>query len=104
MAPILLFSGVVFASDVAVEGLNIKKHDSNTWGIFGKIRNLESHAISGSVKIKFLNANGDITVTHRAKVNDGDPINPGQAGPFKYWDKPSEFTGVSDYQVIFVDK
>ena len=98
------FISIAFASEVSVEGLTLKKEHSNAWAIAGKVRNLESSPIKGYVKIKFLDSKGDITKTVKAYVNDMDPIGPGQAGPFEYWTSPSDFSGVSNYQVIFVDR
>ena len=101
---LLGFTNIVFASEVSIEGLNLKKELSNAWAIAGKVRNMESSSIKGYVKIKFLDSEGDITKTVKAYVNDMDPIEPGQAGPFEYWTSPSDFSGVSNYQVIFVDR
>ena len=69
----------------------------------GKCGN-RNHPIKGYVKIKFLNARGDIVKTVNAYVNSLDPFNPGQAAPFEYWDDPSEFEGITDFQVIFKDR
>ena len=98
------FIGIASASEVSVEGLILKKEHSNAWAIAGKIRNLESHSIKGYVKIKFLNSKDDITKTAKTYVNDMDPIEPGQAAPFEYWTSPSNYSGVSNYQIIFVDR
>ena len=93
-----------YASDVSIENVRIHKLYSTTWGVKGLVRNLEKHPIKGYVKIKFLNARGDIAKTVNAYVNSLDPFNPGQAAPFEYCCKPSEFEGITDFQVIFKDR
>lgn len=89
---------------VAVEDLRIDKIASNAWGLVGKIRNLEKRPIKGYVKIKFLDSKGDILHSYKAFVNDNDPLQPGQAGPFKYYTKPEDFNGVKNFNVIFVER
>ncbi len=93
-----------YASDVSIENVRIHKLYPTTWGVRGLVRNLENHPIKGYVKIKFLNARGDIVKTVSAYVNSLDPFNPGQAAPFEYYDNPSEFEGVTNFQVIFKDR
>ena len=112
----VLFYGFVFvlisffmvplsaAKKVEVEGVRINKKSSTGWAVIGKIRNLENSPIKGYVKIKFLDSNGDIVKTYTAFVNGGDPLKPGQAGPFEYWTDPDDFDGVVDFQVIFVSR
>ena len=51
-----------------------------------------------------VDSNGDIVKTYSAFVNGGDPLKPGQAGPFEYWTNPDDFDGVVDFQVIFVSR
>ena len=84
-----------------VENVRIEKDHSNAWGVKGMIRNVSSANISGAVKIKFINSKGDIVHSTRAYVNDGDPIKPGQAGPFEYFVAPKVFEDVSKFDVEF---
>ena len=65
------------------------------------IRNNSSSDIKGAVKIKFLNSKGDAVHNARAKLNDGDPIKPGQAGSFEYFAKPENFDDVTDFNIEF---
>jgi len=93
-----------YAGEVRIENVQIDKAHSNAWAVKGMVRNLENHSIEGYVKIKFLNAQGDIVKSALTYVNAGDPLNPGQAGPFEYWTEPENFTGVVNFQVLFRDK
>jgi len=95
-----------YASEVSVEGVYVDKTSFPTtaWGIKGRIRNLENHPIKGYVKIKLLDAQGDIVASYAAPVNEGDPLDPGQAGPFEYWAPPNDLRGVERYQIIFKDR
>ena len=87
-----------------VENVRIEKDHSNAWGVKGMIRNVSSANISGAVKIKFINSNGDIVHSTRAYVNDGDPIKPGQAGPFEYFVAPKVFEDLSKFDVEFYEQ
>jgi len=108
-----LIIGIVLAnaSEVRVENVSIdnttyyNKYEGRalTWGVRGMGRNMENHPIKGYVKMKFLTSGGDIVKSVSAYVNDGDPINPGQAGSFEYWTNREDFDGVRDFQVIFRD-
>ena len=100
---VLFFSCSVFASSVRVESVNLYKYGS-AWAVKGQIRNLENHPIKGYAKIKFLNSRGDIVASHSARVNDLDPIKSGQSASFEYYDIPSEFEDVVNFQVIFEDR
>jgi len=87
-----------------VENIQIKKEHSNAWAVIGMIRNESSADIKGAVKIKFLNSKGDIVHNTRAKVNDGDPIKPGQAGNFKYFTDPDKFDDVTNFDIKFYER
>lgn len=87
-----------------VENVQIVKENTNAWAVRGMIRNISSSTVKGAVKIKFLNPNGDILHSHQAYVNDGDPLNPNQAGVFEYYAAPSEFDGVVDFAVEFYER
>lgn len=87
-----------------VENVQIKKEHSNAWAVTGMIRNNSSLEIKGAVKIKFLNSRGDVVHNTRAKVNDGDPIKPGQAGNFEYFTDPDKFDDVTDFDVKFYER
>ncbi|WP_421898024.1 hypothetical protein [Marinoscillum sp.] len=87
-----------------IEDIKIVKEHSNAWAVRGMVRNISSSSIKGAVKIKFLNSNGDILHSHQAYVNDGDPLNPNQAGAFEYFDDPEEFTNVVDFDVEFYER
>ena len=87
-----------------VENIQIKKKNSNALAVTGLIRNISSSEIKGAVKIKFLNSKGDIVHNNRAKVNDGDPIKPGQAGIFEYFTSTDKFDTVIDFEVEFYER
>lgn len=87
-----------------IEDVKIVKEHSNAWAVRGMVRNISSSSIKGAVKIKFLNSNGDILHSHKAYVNDGDPLNPNQAGAFEYFDDPKEFMNVVDFDVEFYER
>jgi len=91
-------------SKTKVENVQIKKEHSNAWAVTGMIRNESSTSIKGAVKIKFLNSKGDVVHNTQAKVNDGDPIKPGQAGNFEYFTDPEKFNDVTDFDVIFYER
>ena len=93
-----------YAANVKVENVHIKKDNPAAWAVVGMIRNMGNRPVKGLVKIKYLNSSGDILKSHVAPVNEMDSLNPGQAGPFEFWDSPSEFNGVVDFQVIFKEK
>lgn len=86
-----------------VENVQIKKEYPNAWAVTGMIRNESSVNIKGAVKIKFLNSKGDVVHNYRAKVNDGDPLKPGQAGNFKYFTDPDKFDDVTDFDIEFYE-
>jgi len=91
-------------SKTTVEDVRINKQHSNAWAVTGMIRNESSSIIKGAVKIKFVNSKGDIVHSNRTKVNDGDPINPGQAGSFEYFTKPTDFDDVTSFNVEFYER
>ena len=93
---------VTYASEVMVEDVKMK-NVPGACRVFGKIRNLENHAIKGYVKIKFLDANNDIIKTTKTYVNDLDPVEPGQAGPFDYYTEPENCDDVVGFNVLFKD-
>jgi hypothetical protein len=88
----------------SVENVHVDKAYSNAWGVRGLIRNNSSMPITGSVKIKFLNNRGDVIHSYRAFVNDGDPLQSGQAGNFKYFTSQSDFDSITDFEVIFIER
>ncbi len=92
------------SSKTKVENVKIKKDNEFAWAVVGMIRNESSSDIKGYVKIKFLNSNGDIVNTAKAKVNEGDSFSPGQAASFDYYTEPTNFKGVTDFDVKFVQK
>ena len=96
------FVCAAYASEVKVEDIQAEKVPG-ACRISGKIRNLENHAIKGYVKIKFLDANGDIVKTASAFVNDLDPFEPSQASPFEYYIEPENCDGVVGFNVFFKD-
>jgi hypothetical protein len=94
----------ITSTKTKVENVQIKKEHSNAWAVTGMIRNNSSSEIKGAVKIKFLNSNGDVVHNNRAKVNDGDPMKPGQAGNFEYFTDPDKFYDVTDFDVEFYER
>ena len=98
----IVFVSSACTSEVRVEDLRTERGE--ICSIYGKIRNLENHSIKGYVRIKFLNANGDITKTGSAWVNDLDPIKPGQAAPFEYHTELEDCHGVVRFQVLFEER
>lgn len=92
------------SSKIKVENVKINKDNKFAWAVVGMIRNESSSNIKGYVKIKFLNSNGDIVHTTKAKVNDGDSFGPNQAARFDYYTKPIDFDGVTSFDVHFVEK
>ena len=91
------------SSKTKVENVEIKKDNKFAWAVVGMIQNESSSEIKGYVKIKFLNSNGDILNTAKAKVNDGDSFGPGQAANFDYFTEPNNFDGVTDFAVDFIE-
>lgn len=89
-------------ANVSVEDLTVNKSIKNAWCVKGKIRNQESKALKGYVKIKFLDSKGDVLKSAMAPVNGNDSLNPGQAGVFEYFTSPNDFKNVTHYDVIFV--
>lgn len=102
---ISFFSPTCFASEVRIENVHADKTSSKeTWGVKGKVRNLENHPIKGYVKIKYIDAQGDILQSVNAWVNDGDLVEPGQAAAFEYWDSRKNLEDAVRFQVIFKDR
>lgn len=92
------------SSKTNVENVKIKKDNKFAWAVVGMIRNESPSSIKGHVKIKFLNSKGDIVNSALARVNDGDSFGPGQAASFDYFTEPNNFEGVTNFDVIFVEK
>ena len=92
------------SSKVKVENVKIKEDSKFAWAVVGMIRNESSSDLKGYVKIKFLNSNGDIVNTAKAKVNDGDFFSPGQAASFDYFTEPKNFEGVTNFDVDFIER
>jgi len=88
----------------SVENVRIVKEHSNAWAVKGVVRNDSNRSIKGAVKIKFLNSRGDIVYSTKAYVNDGDPLQPGQAGAFEYYKDPETFNGVNNFDVEFYER
>jgi biopolymer transport protein ExbD len=91
-------------SKVSVENVHINKENKYAWAVEGMVKNKTSSNIKGYVKIKFLNSSGDITYTTMTKVNDGDYFKSWQSANFDYYTEPSNFDGVIDFDIIFVER
>ena len=83
------------------ENVHMEKTHSNAWCVKGSIRNLAKSSVKGTVRIKFIDINGDVIASYSAYVNDLDPIMPNQAGPFEYFTRPSDFDNVDHFEVLF---
>jgi hypothetical protein len=93
-----------YAADVEIKNVSVDQtFDSSLWAIKGTVRNLESRPIKGYVKIKFLNANGQIFKSAATAVNDATPLDPNQIGNFLYPAFKSYFTRAVNFQVNFVE-
>jgi hypothetical protein len=93
-----------YAADVEIKNISVdQKFDTSLWAIKGTVRNLESRQIKGYVKIKFLNAQGQIFKAAAAAVNDTNPLDPDQIGKFLYPAFKSYFRGAVNFQVNFVE-
>ena len=93
-----------YAAEVEIGDLNVDQTSNPTfWAIEGWVRNLEPYPIKGYVKIKFLNTNGSIVKSVNAAVNDAQPLEAGEVGAFVYRTFSSYFSGVEDFNVIFVE-
>ena len=86
--------------DFGVENVRMEKDHPNTWVVKGMVRNNTNHAAKIAVDIKFLNAQGDITYSTKAPVNNFDPVQSGQAAAFDYAGDTADFRGVVKYDVI----
>jgi hypothetical protein len=109
LVPVLLWFGlvaalasIVYASEVSVEGATMK-NEFGVWVIEGRVRNLEKHPIRGFVRIKFLDANGNIVKSVNAFVTSRDSLAPGQAASFELWTNFTRSTGKLDFEIDFVD-
>tara|TARA_B100000809_G_C14889360_1_gene442083 strand:- start:98 stop:463 length:366 start_codon:yes stop_codon:yes gene_type:complete len=96
-------SATVKSNDFTVENVKVKKDYAEAWTVVGMIRNGSSSSVKGAVNIKFLNAKGDIVYSTRARVNDGGAFKPGQAASFDYTTSPSDFDGVTSFDVEFYE-
>ena len=93
-----------YAAEVEIGGLNVDQTSNPSfWAIEGSLRNLEGHPIKGYVKIKFLNTNGFIVKSVSAAVNDAQPIEPNAVGAFVYRTFSSYFSGVVEFEVVFIE-
>ncbi len=92
------------STNVTVEDIKVDKQLKDSWTISGKIKNISDKAVKGIVKIKFINSKGDIVHKHKAMVNDGDSIVPGNTANFKYSAKAKKFDDVVDYKVEFYER
>ena len=80
---------------------NLKINKDKVYCISGNILNQQETAVSGYVKIKFLDENGDIKRTVATIVNDGNPFADNQSGAFEYWTLPKYFEGVENFEITF---
>lgn len=86
-------------SEFAVENVKVEKEFNNAWTLKGMVRNNSGHPASIAVKLKFLNAQGDVLHASKAVVNNWDAVEPGKAAVFEYATDPKNFDGVTDYDV-----
>lgn len=96
-------TSMVYASEVSIEGATMKDQ-LGVWVVEGKVRNLEKHPIRGFVRIKFLDANGNIVKLANAFVTSRDSIAPGQAASFELWTNFTGSTGKLDFEIDFVER
>jgi hypothetical protein len=87
--------------DIEVESVKLDKSNKYAYRIYGMVRNKDNRKLKGMVKIKYLNASGDIIGDTKTYVNDGDYFSIGQAASFEYYGDPKEFEGVVDFDVVF---
>jgi hypothetical protein len=93
-----------YAADVEIKNINVDQtFDTSLWAIKGTVRNLESRPIKGYVKIKFLNAKGQIFKAAATAVNNANPLDPDQTGNFQYPAFKSYFRRAVNFQVNFVE-
>jgi len=110
LVPVLLCFGliaalasIVYASEVSVEGATME-NQFGVWVVVGRVRNLEKHPIRGFVRIKFLDANGNIVKSVNAFVTPQDSLAPGQASSFELWTNFRGSAGKLDFEIDFVDR
>ena len=96
-------ASMVYASEVSVEGVKME-NQFGVWVIVGRVRNLEKHPIRGFVKIKFLDANGNIVKSVNAFVTSQDSLAPSQAATFELWTNFTGSTGELDFDIDFVER
>jgi hypothetical protein len=93
-----------YAADVEIKNISVDQtFDTSLWAIKGTVRNMESRPIKGYVKIKFLNAKGQIFKAAATAVNDTNPLDPDQIGKFLYPAFKSYFRRAVNFQVNFVE-
>ena len=93
-----------YAAEVEISNIYVDQtFDSSLWAIKGTVRNLETRPITGYVKIKFLNAEGQIFKAAATAVNDTKPLDPDQIGKFLYPAFKSYFSRAVGFRVNFVE-
>jgi hypothetical protein len=103
--PALSFAAIEsYAAEFEIKNIYVDQTlDTSLWAIKGTAHNLESRPIKGYVKIKFLNAKGQIFKAAAAAVNDSKPLEPDQIGKFRSPAFKTYFRRAVDFQVNFVE-
>jgi hypothetical protein len=98
---LVLLPSFGFALECKLEQASINRLAGNVCEVKGSVRNFENRSVAGYVQIQLMNNDNDILTTHTAYVNDGNPLLPKQAGPFKFYMKAKECKGATKVGVIF---
>ena len=86
---------------VEIYDVRIHKDYTKTWAVKGMVKNISNRNLSGSVKIKFIDNNGNIKRSYGAFVNDRDVFYPNQSAYFEYYTNVDDFNGIIDFDVTF---
>jgi hypothetical protein len=87
---------------VTKEFTNVDKSNKYAFTLNGTVYNNCGKDVNGYVKIKFIDSNGDIRHTAKARVNDGDYFSDRQSAPYHYSAKPIEFIDINTFEVVFI--
>jgi hypothetical protein len=88
---------------VKISDVEIHKDYTKSWAVKGMVKNISNKDLSGYVKIKFIDSNGNIKGSNMAKVNDGDSFSPNQSAYFEYYTRSSNFYDIVDFNVTFFE-
>ena len=94
----------VYEENVKVGKVEFKELDGGEWAMTGHLININDHQIRGKAEIVLFKKNDQKLSEFSTRVNDGNPIAPGDSGKFEYRADKSTFAGAARYHIKFMDE